>query len=120
MFLIDDLLTLPVRGIVALCREIQQAALQEQENEAANIRMELSKLYMMLETGQIADTEFDAREKELLDRLDRIQSQESAKVEATTEPDALAAGFFRQPHADGATSSSESIPVGERLIDRPV
>lgn len=81
MFLIDDLLALPMHGFVALCREIQQAALQEQENEAAQIRMELSQLYMMLETGQIAEAEFDSREKELLDRLDGI-SQDRDREEA--------------------------------------
>lgn len=31
---------------------------------------------MMLETGRLAEAEFDAREKELLDRLDLIQERE--------------------------------------------
>lgn len=86
MFLIDNVLTLPMRGFMALAREIQQAAAQEQENEAAAIRSELSELYMMLETGQIADTEFDAREKELLDRLDAMQTRENEGAERTSEP----------------------------------
>jgi len=30
---------------------------------------------MMLETGRITEDEFDAREKKLLDRLDKIQEQ---------------------------------------------
>ena len=30
---------------------------------------------MMLETGRLTEAEFGAREKELLDRLDKIQSR---------------------------------------------
>jgi hypothetical protein len=36
---------------------------------------------MMLETGKITDAEFDAREKELLDRLDEIQERDSRTEE---------------------------------------
>jgi len=34
---------------------------------------------MMLETGKITEAEFDAREKELLDRLDEIQERGTTK-----------------------------------------
>ena len=53
------------------------AAQEEIENEADSITNELSDLYMMLETGKITESEFDAREKELLDRLDEIQGEET-------------------------------------------
>ena len=45
-------------------------------NEAEAVTAELSELYMMLETGQINEAEFDSREKELLDRLETIESRE--------------------------------------------
>ncbi len=54
---------------------MHNAALEEIENEAVSITNELSELYMMLETGKITESEFDAREKELLDRLDEIQEE---------------------------------------------
>jgi hypothetical protein len=54
---------------------MHNAALDEIENEAVSITNELSELYMMLETGKITESEFDAREKELLDRLDEIQEE---------------------------------------------
>lgn len=75
MFLIDNILLAPARGLLAIFREIDQAARQEFENESDAIRTELSELYMMLETGRIQEEEFDAREKELLDRLDVIQAR---------------------------------------------
>ena len=54
---------------------MHNAALEEIENEAMSITNELGELYMMLETGKITESEFDAREKELLDRLDEIQEE---------------------------------------------
>ena len=75
MLIIDDILLSPVRGIIWIFREMYNAAREELENEAESITAELSELYMMLETGKITESEFDTREKELLDRLDEIQDQ---------------------------------------------
>ena len=75
MLIIDDILLFPVRSILWVFREMFNAAQQELSNEAESITAELSELYMMLETGKITEPEFDAREKELLDRLDEIQER---------------------------------------------
>ena len=75
MLIIDNILLSPVRGILWIFREMHNAAMKEIENEAESITAELSELYMMLETGKITESEFDTREKELLDRLDEIQEQ---------------------------------------------
>jgi hypothetical protein len=75
MFIVDDILLFPVRSILWIFRWMHNAALEEIENEAVSITNELSELYMMLETGKITESEFDAREKELLDRLDAIQEE---------------------------------------------
>ena len=77
MLIIDDLLFFPVRSILWTFREIHNAAQEEQANEAEAITAELSELYMMLETGKITETEFDTREKTLLDRLDGIKERET-------------------------------------------
>ena len=76
MFLIDDLLMSPVKGVLWVFREIHDAAQTELAGESEAITAALSELYMKLETGQISETEFDAREKVLLDRLDRLQAEE--------------------------------------------
>jgi len=75
MLLVDDILLFPVTGIFWIFRELFNAAQQELASEAESITTELSELYMMLETGKISTTEFDAREKELLDRLDEIETR---------------------------------------------
>lgn len=76
MLIVDDILLSPIRGILWVFQEIHNAAQEEQANEAQAITAELSDLYMMLETGKITAGEFDTREKELLDRLDRLQESE--------------------------------------------
>jgi hypothetical protein len=75
MFLIDDILLAPARGLFWIFKEIHRAAEEEQANEAEAITIKLSELYMMLETGQMTEAEFNAAEKALLDRLDAIKER---------------------------------------------
>ncbi len=77
MLIIDDILLFPIRGIMRVFKEVYNAAQQEMSNEAEAITEELSELYMMLETGQITEIEFNNREKTLLDKMDKIQSEKS-------------------------------------------
>ena len=81
MFLIDDILLMPARGLLAVFQELHNAAEQEFANEGEAIRTELNQLYMMLETGQITEEEFDRQEKELLDRLDEFETRGGASAE---------------------------------------
>jgi hypothetical protein len=75
MLIIDDLLLFPFRRLLWICQEIHKAAQQGLVDEADAITLELSELYMMLETDRISEDEFDAREKELLDRLDTLRDR---------------------------------------------
>jgi hypothetical protein len=86
MFLVDDLLLSPIKGIFWVFQEIRDAAQQEIAGESDAITTALSELYMRLETGQITEEEFDAREKELLDRLDRLQAEEKGAVAPEKKP----------------------------------
>lgn len=72
MFLVDDILMAPARGLLWIFREIDRAAQEELVTDAESITGELSALYMKLETGKLTEQEFDAEEKILLERLDRI------------------------------------------------
>jgi hypothetical protein len=86
MFLVDDLLLSPVKGILWVFREIHDAAQQELAGESEAITAALSELYMRLDTGQITEAEFEAQEKVLLDRLDRLQEEETAAPEPRKKP----------------------------------
>ena len=86
MFLIDDLLMSPVKGVLWVFKEIHDAAEQELAGEGETITAALSELYMKLETGRITEAEFDAQEKTLLDRLDRLQAQEEPEPAPVKQP----------------------------------
>ena len=86
MFIIDDILLFPMRSILWIFRELHNCAQQEIENEAESITAELSDLYMMLETERITEDEFDAREKQLLDRLEMVQDR-NTRIEDDEDPD---------------------------------
>ena len=86
MFLIDDILLAPAKGVLWVFQEIHDAAQQELAGESEAITASLSELYMRLETGQITEAEFDAQEKVLLDRLDRLQAEEKAAAAPEKKP----------------------------------
>lgn len=73
MLLVDDILSLPMNGVLWVFDEIYQAAEEALESEADNITAQLQQLYRMLESGGITEAEFDVQEAELLDHLEAIQ-----------------------------------------------
>ena len=73
MLLVDDLIAAPFKGLFWVFRKIHQATVDELEHRQQQTRGELTELYMQLETGRISESEFDAREKELLDRLEEVK-----------------------------------------------
>ncbi len=85
MFLVDDVLMSPIKGVLWVFKEIHDAAQQELAGEGEAITAALSELYMKLDTGQITEAEFEDQEKVLLDRLDRLQAAEEA-AEAAVVP----------------------------------
>jgi hypothetical protein len=86
MFLVDDILLAPFKGLMWVFEEIRDAADQERGAEADAITLELQRLYTTLESGKITEAEFDLKEAELLDRLDQIQ--ESGDLEdVENDPD---------------------------------
>lgn len=76
MLLVDTLLLAPLHGLVWIAEQVHEAAREEMAGEAEAITEELQRLYMLLESGQIAEADFDARERELLDRLEVLQQRE--------------------------------------------
>lgn len=86
MFLVDDILMAPFKGVLWIFEEIHKAAKQERQGESESITAELQKLYMLLESGSISEEEFDQRESHLLDRLDSLQ-ETGAVIDEDSEED---------------------------------
>jgi predicted Zn-dependent peptidase len=73
MFLIDNIVTAPLRGVVWLAEKVHTAAVDENEQEAEVVIQQLTELYRLLETEQISEAEFDQQEQQLLDQLEQYE-----------------------------------------------
>ena len=72
MFLLDDILLAPMKGIAAICCKVQEAARQELENREKGAMSDLGELHRRLETGQIDEKNFDLEETRLLEQIEGI------------------------------------------------
>ncbi|GAA2460086.1 MULTISPECIES: gas vesicle protein GvpG [Streptomyces] len=73
MGLLGELLLLPaapLRGTAWVLRQVVAEA-ERQYYDPAAVQRELSRLNELLEAGEIDEEEFDRREDELLDRLEK-------------------------------------------------
>jgi len=75
VLLVDDLLLAPLSGLLWVVEKVHDAAREEMAHEADAITEELRQLYLMLEAKQIAEADFDDRERQLLDRLDAVRER---------------------------------------------
>ena len=72
MFLIGDLLLLPVKGFVGIFKKIHEMAECELSDEGY-IRERLMELQLKFELDEISEEEYIKQEKELMARLDVIR-----------------------------------------------
>ena len=70
MFLLDDILLSPMKGLAAVCRKVEEAARQELENQEKGAMSALGELHRRLETGQIDEKDFDLEETRLLEQIE--------------------------------------------------
>lgn len=79
MFLLDDILMAPLKGLAAVCRKVYEAAQDDLESQEKDILATLAELYQELETNGIGDEEFNARESALLERLESARDARSGQ-----------------------------------------
>ncbi len=72
MFLIDDILLAPLKGVIWLGKKINEVAEKEVSDEG-RIKEKLMELQMRFELDEISEEEYKKQEKELLVRLDTIR-----------------------------------------------
>jgi uncharacterized membrane protein len=75
MFLLDDILLAPVKGIVWMAEKIDDVIKAEGQDEN-RLKDTLLELQMRLELGQISEEEYRRQETALLDRLEAIRTKE--------------------------------------------
>jgi hypothetical protein len=84
MFLVDDILLSPVKGLMAIARKVQEIAEKDSDDHEKAILNSLSELHQLLESKSISDEDFNVRETTLLDQLDAIQNMLSSEEEEET------------------------------------
>ncbi|MFH1288106.1 MAG: gas vesicle protein GvpG [bacterium] len=75
MFIIDDILLAPLKGVVWLGEKINNVIEREQSDEGL-IKEKLMELQMRFELDEITEKEYDKGEKALLKQLDDIRKKE--------------------------------------------
>ena len=75
MFLIDDILFIPVDGFKFILKQIQQVADRELNDETL-IKSQLLELQMRLELEEISEEDYKEQEADLFARLRHIKQQQ--------------------------------------------
>ncbi len=79
MFLIDDIVMAPLKGVFSLVKVIHDKVEEELYNPE-KIQEDLMKLQLRFEMDEISEEEYDELEEELLGRL--AESKKRAKMNA--------------------------------------
>lgn len=72
IFLLDDLLLAPIKGVVWVAEKIDEMA-EAEFTDDSRVREELLELQMRLELEEITEDEYRQGETELMNRLEEIR-----------------------------------------------
>jgi len=78
MFLIDDILLAPLKGIIFIGKKINEVIENEMSDEGA-VKERLMALQLKFEMDEIDEEEYDRREDELLKMLEDIRVEKQGK-----------------------------------------
>lgn len=73
MFLIDDIVLAPLKGIIFIGNKIDEL-MQKEISDEGRIKERLMELQLKFEMDEITVEEYDKREEELLDMIERIRA----------------------------------------------
>ena len=79
MFLIDDILLSPLKGVIWLGEKLNELVEKEFSDEG-RIKEKLMEVQLKFELDEISEEEYNKQEKELLERLDAIRKAKEEEV----------------------------------------
>jgi hypothetical protein len=79
MFLLDDILLAPLKGVIWLGKKVYEVG-EKELNDTGRIKEDLMALQLRFELDEINEQEYNEKEKELLDRLDAITNAEEKEI----------------------------------------
>jgi hypothetical protein len=109
MLFIDDLLLAPITGFKFIMRTVQRIA-EEQYTDDAPVKERLLELQVQLESGEITEEEYVAREGEILRQLREIENR---KRELAGVPPEEPRGPLSGKVAEGSGASVD-LSYGQR------
>jgi hypothetical protein len=71
--MLSELVLAPFHGLSFIFREIAKAVEEDREAQREQVMASLRELHRGLESGSLAEADFQRQEKELLDRLEKLQ-----------------------------------------------
>jgi len=78
MFLIDDLLLAPLKGVIFIAEKINEV-IEKETSDEGSIKERLMSLQLKFEMDEISEEEYDEREDELLNLLANIREEKANK-----------------------------------------
>ena len=78
MFIIDDILLAPFKGVIFIAEKINEVILKETSDEGT-IKERMMALQLKFEMDEISEEEYDQREDEILQLLERIREEKQNK-----------------------------------------
>lgn len=90
MFLLDDILLSPLKGLIFIAAKIAEEIDREQHDETTVLK-QLLEVQLLYEMDEISEEEYETREAELMTKLQRIreQAQKLADEEEEEEEEEL-------------------------------
>lgn len=73
MFLLDDILLAPIKGIIFIGKKVEEL-MQKEISDEGRIKERLMELQLKFEMDEITMEEYDQREEELLGMIERIRA----------------------------------------------
>jgi len=73
MFILDDIVLAPLKGLIFIGNKIDEL-MQREISDEGRIKERLMELQLKFEMDEITVEEYDKREEELLDMIERIRA----------------------------------------------
>jgi len=77
MFILDDILLSPLKGLVWIAEKIDEVA-QDEVSDEGKLMDKLMELQMRFELDEINEAEYTKMESELLARMDAVREEEGS------------------------------------------